>query len=124
MTPKPGEPRGGQIYIGIGGWTFEPWRGVFYPKIAPQIPQCEKAAWYGHFFCALVSLGDGTKRENDAIARGKAGEFGHGPFARCNQKNGRTSSRQPSQFSTGRASTASLGRNKMHSNTIRTLAAG
>ena len=19
-------------YIGIGGWTFEPWRGVFYPK--------------------------------------------------------------------------------------------
>jgi uncharacterized protein YecE (DUF72 family) len=22
----------GQIYVGIGGWTFEPWRGVFYPK--------------------------------------------------------------------------------------------
>ena len=22
----------GQIRIGIGGWTFEPWRGVFYPK--------------------------------------------------------------------------------------------
>ncbi len=21
----------GRIYIGIGGWTFEPWRGVFYP---------------------------------------------------------------------------------------------
>ncbi len=21
----------GNIYIGIGGWTFEPWRGVFYP---------------------------------------------------------------------------------------------
>jgi uncharacterized protein YecE (DUF72 family) len=27
MTPK-----SGQIRIGIGGWTFEPWRGVFYPK--------------------------------------------------------------------------------------------
>ena len=26
MTPK------SHIRIGIGGWTFEPWRGVFYPK--------------------------------------------------------------------------------------------
>jgi uncharacterized protein YecE (DUF72 family) len=24
--------KSGQIRIGIGGWTFEPWRGVFYPK--------------------------------------------------------------------------------------------
>ncbi|MHB8885130.1 MAG: DUF72 domain-containing protein [Methylovirgula sp.] len=24
MTP-------GKIFVGIGGWTFEPWRGVFYP---------------------------------------------------------------------------------------------
>jgi uncharacterized protein YecE (DUF72 family) len=22
----------GRIYVGIGGWTYEPWRGVFYPK--------------------------------------------------------------------------------------------
>jgi uncharacterized protein YecE (DUF72 family) len=22
----------GHIYAGVGGWTFEPWRGVFYPK--------------------------------------------------------------------------------------------
>jgi uncharacterized protein YecE (DUF72 family) len=21
----------GNIYVGVGGWTFEPWRGVFYP---------------------------------------------------------------------------------------------
>ena len=21
-----------RVYIGIGGWTFEPWRGVFYPQ--------------------------------------------------------------------------------------------
>ena len=28
MTPK-----SGQIFVGIGGWTFEPWRGgVFYPQ--------------------------------------------------------------------------------------------
>ena len=24
--------KSGPIYIGIGGWTFEPWRGEFYPK--------------------------------------------------------------------------------------------
>jgi uncharacterized protein YecE (DUF72 family) len=22
----------GRVYVGIGGWTYEPWRGVFYPK--------------------------------------------------------------------------------------------
>src|SRR5258706_4524013 len=22
----------GKIRIGVGGWTFEPWRGVFYPE--------------------------------------------------------------------------------------------
>lgn len=24
-------PKKGKIYVGIGGWTFEPWRGSFYP---------------------------------------------------------------------------------------------
>ncbi|HET7794772.1 MAG TPA: DUF72 domain-containing protein, partial [Rhizobacter sp.] len=23
---------GGHVSIGIGGWTFEPWRDNFYPK--------------------------------------------------------------------------------------------
>ena len=26
----------GSIRVGIGGWTFEPWRGVFYPVGLPQ----------------------------------------------------------------------------------------
>lgn len=26
----------GLIRIGVGGWTFEPWRGVFYPDDLPQ----------------------------------------------------------------------------------------
>lgn len=26
----------GNIYVGIGGWTYEPWRGVFYPQGLPQ----------------------------------------------------------------------------------------
>ena len=39
MTPK-----SGHIRIGIGGWTFEPWRGVFYPKGLPQAKELEYAA--------------------------------------------------------------------------------
>ncbi len=26
----------GQVRVGVGGWTFEPWRGVFYPDKLPQ----------------------------------------------------------------------------------------
>ncbi|GAA0868567.1 DUF72 domain-containing protein [Brevundimonas basaltis] len=26
----------GNIYVGVGGWTYEPWRGVFYPQRLPQ----------------------------------------------------------------------------------------
>ncbi len=26
-----GDTMGGVVRVGIGGWTFEPWRGVFYP---------------------------------------------------------------------------------------------
>jgi uncharacterized protein YecE (DUF72 family) len=34
----------GPIYIGIGGWTFEPWRGVFYPKGLPHAKELAYAA--------------------------------------------------------------------------------
>src|SRR5882724_6306523 len=33
-----------QIHIGIGGWTFAPWRGVFYPKGHPQKKELEFAS--------------------------------------------------------------------------------
>jgi len=33
---------GGRIRTGIGGWTFAPWRGVFYP---PGLPQKEELAF-------------------------------------------------------------------------------
>jgi uncharacterized protein YecE (DUF72 family) len=26
----------GRVYVGVGGWTYEPWRGVFYPKGLPH----------------------------------------------------------------------------------------
>jgi uncharacterized protein YecE (DUF72 family) len=33
----------GKIRIGIGGWTYAPWRGVFYPDKLPQAKECEYA---------------------------------------------------------------------------------
>src|SRR5205823_7386022 len=35
--------KSGQIRVGIGGWTFEPWRGVFYPKGLPQAKELAHA---------------------------------------------------------------------------------
>jgi uncharacterized protein YecE (DUF72 family) len=34
----------GQIRIGIGGWTYPPWRGVFYPDKLPQTKELEYAS--------------------------------------------------------------------------------
>ncbi len=44
MTPKPVPNRAGQIFVGIGGWTFEPWRGVFYPKGLPHAKELAYAS--------------------------------------------------------------------------------
>jgi len=38
MSSKP------HIRVGIGGWTFEPWRGVFFPKGLPHAREMEYAA--------------------------------------------------------------------------------
>ena len=34
----------GSIRIGVGGWTFEPWRGTFYPEKLPQKRELEYAS--------------------------------------------------------------------------------
>src|SRR5260221_560347 len=34
----------GQIGVGIGGWTFEPWRGTFYPKGLPHAKELAYAS--------------------------------------------------------------------------------
>jgi uncharacterized protein YecE (DUF72 family) len=34
----------GNIRVGIGGWTYEPWRGVFYPDGLPQKRELEYAS--------------------------------------------------------------------------------
>jgi uncharacterized protein YecE (DUF72 family) len=34
----------GKTYVGVGGWTFEPWRGVFYPAGLTQKRELEYAS--------------------------------------------------------------------------------
>lgn len=34
----------GSIRVGIGGWTYEPWRGTFYPAELPKARELEHAA--------------------------------------------------------------------------------
>jgi uncharacterized protein YecE (DUF72 family) len=34
----------GRIYLGIGGWNYAPWRGVFYPEGLTQAKELEYAA--------------------------------------------------------------------------------
>jgi uncharacterized protein YecE (DUF72 family) len=33
----------GNIHVGVGGWTFEPWRGVFYPEKWPKAKELDYA---------------------------------------------------------------------------------
>ncbi len=34
----------GKVRVGMGGWTFEPWRGVFYPEKLSQKKELAYAA--------------------------------------------------------------------------------
>src|SRR3546814_19084819 len=43
-APGRGPMAQGRIYVGIGGWTFEPWRGVFYPEGLTQKRELEFAS--------------------------------------------------------------------------------
>ena len=43
-SPDRGSKPVGDIYIGVGGWTFAPWRGVFYPSSLTQAKELEYAA--------------------------------------------------------------------------------
>src|ERR1700758_3127337 len=49
----------GEIRVGVGGWTFEPWRGPFYPPGLPQKRELEYASRQltsievnGTFYCS------------------------------------------------------------------------
>ena len=42
MAKKPTTPSG-RIRVGIGGWSYAPWRGVFYPKGLKQADELSYA---------------------------------------------------------------------------------
>ncbi|MCO4882997.1 DUF72 domain-containing protein [Paraburkholderia caribensis] len=44
MTTRKKTSKATRIHIGIGGWTFEPWRGLFYPKGLAQKRELEYAS--------------------------------------------------------------------------------
>jgi uncharacterized protein YecE (DUF72 family) len=51
MTQKSGDR--GRFHIGIGGWTFEPWRGVFYPDGLRQKDELSYAS--RHLSCIEIN---------------------------------------------------------------------
>ena len=40
----------GRLYTGIGGWTYEPWRGVFYPK---ELPHARELSYAGEHLTSI-----------------------------------------------------------------------
>ena len=70
MTGKPGP-----IYIGIGGWTFEPWRGVFYPK---GLPHSQELAYAAARLTSIEVNGTFYRTQTPATFRKWAGEVPNG----------------------------------------------
>jgi uncharacterized protein YecE (DUF72 family) len=66
MTAKPGP-----IYIGIGGWTFEPWRGVFYPQ---GLPHAKELAYAAERLTSIEINGTFYRTQTPATFRKWAGE--------------------------------------------------
>ena len=52
------------IRVGIGGWTYEPWRGVFYPDRLSQKKELEYAS---SKLTSIETLLHGPTRSQPAI---------------------------------------------------------
>ncbi len=70
MTPK-----AGQIRVGIGGWTFEPWRGVFYPK---GLPHAKELAYASERLTSIEVNGTFYRSQTPATFRKWASEVPSG----------------------------------------------
>ncbi len=71
MTRTSGQLRSGQIFVGIGGWTFEPWRGVFYPK---GLPHAKELAYAGERLTSIEVNGTFYRSQTPATFRKWASE--------------------------------------------------
>jgi uncharacterized protein YecE (DUF72 family) len=63
--------RQGNIYAGIGGWTYEPWRGVFYPK---GLPHARELAYAAEHLTAIEINGTFYRTQSPATYRKWASE--------------------------------------------------
>jgi len=61
----------GQIRIGIGGWTFEPWRGTFYPK---GLPHAKELAYASERLTSIEVNGTFYRSQSPATFRKWASE--------------------------------------------------
>jgi uncharacterized protein YecE (DUF72 family) len=65
----------GQIRIGIGGWTFEPWRGAFYPK---GLPHAKELAYASERLTSIEVNGTFYRTQSPTTYRKWAGEVPDG----------------------------------------------
>jgi uncharacterized protein YecE (DUF72 family) len=65
----------GQIRIGIGGWTFEPWRDNFYPK---GLPHAKELAYASERLTSIEVNGTFYRSQTPATFRKWAGEVPDG----------------------------------------------
>jgi uncharacterized protein YecE (DUF72 family) len=63
------------IYLGIGGWTFEPWRGVFYPK---GLPHSKELAYASEHLTSIEVNGTFYRSQTPATFRKWASEVPDG----------------------------------------------
>src|SRR5215216_5762305 len=59
------------IYVGVGGWTFAPWRGSFYPK---ALPQAQELAFASRHLTSIEVNGTFYRTQTPATFRKWAGE--------------------------------------------------
>ena len=65
----------GRIYCGIGGWTYEPWRGVFYPK---GLPHARELAYATEHLTSIEVNGTFYRTQKAATFRAWAAEVPDG----------------------------------------------
>jgi uncharacterized protein YecE (DUF72 family) len=59
------------IRVGIGGWTYEPWRGAFYP---PKLPHARELAYAAERLSAIEVNGTYYRSQTEATFRKWASE--------------------------------------------------
>jgi uncharacterized protein YecE (DUF72 family) len=69
------QTRSGRIYIGVGGWTFAPWRGVFYPR---GLPHAKELAYASERLTSIEVNGTFYRSQTPATFRKWASEVPSG----------------------------------------------